>query len=70
MSHFSHSDSIVQERETGKVIGKGTRRNQLFPLQITAPPRDKYLFAVFCGGSNNECQLWHKHLGHPNAQKL
>lgn len=31
---------------------------------------NKPVFSLFCASPNNECQLWHNWLDHPNSQKI
>lgn len=64
---FSSFGCLVQDQESGKVIGKGPKCGTMFPLHITASSKDRTLFSLFSSSLNNDHHLCHKHLGHPNT---
>jgi hypothetical protein len=60
--HFDHS-GCVQDQVSGQDIVKGPKVGRLFPLQSFSIPRS--LSVGFFAITNNNSQLWHKKLGHP-----
>lgn len=68
---FSSSSCLVQDQKWGTVIGKGPKCGRLFPPYIQPSPKNKTLFSFLCTSSlNKDYLLWHRRLGHPNAQAL
>jgi hypothetical protein len=62
--HFDRSGCSVQDQVSGQEIANGPKVGRLFPLQSFSIPR-----SIFVGCSaiaNNNSQLLHKKLGHPN----
>jgi hypothetical protein len=62
----------VQDQVTGKIIAKGPKVGQLFPIQIS--PTTIYphypLLSLACTDFKIENKVWHKRLGHPNSHVL
>jgi len=63
--HFDHSGCCVQDQVSGQEIAKGLEVGRLLPLQSFSIPRS--LFVGCSTIDNNNSQLWHKKLGHPNS---
>lgn len=66
---FSQSGCLVQDQQSGKIIAKGPKVGRLFPIQFSLPP-SLSLPLVSCNSAIVDYQVWHKRLGHPNANVL
>jgi len=70
--HFSRSSCVVHDQVSGKMIAKGPKVGQLFPLYIspsTIIPSFP-LFSFACNIVGSEKKIWHRRLGHPNSDVL
>ncbi|TXG68000.1 hypothetical protein EZV62_009275 [Acer yangbiense] len=67
---FSTSGCVVQDQDSGKVIGKGPKCGRLFSLSMPNYLRNKNLFSFFSLTSSSLSKMWHKRLGHPNVKTL
>ena len=54
---FSKSGCIVQDQDSGEVIGKGPKCGRLFPLRLPNYPMNKILFSLLCSTSNPSYQI-------------
>lgn len=59
----------MQDQQSGKIIAKGPKVGRLFPIQFSLPP-SLSLPLVSRNSVIVDYQVWHKHLGHPNADVL
>ena len=70
--NFSCSGCVVQDQVSGKMIAKGPKAGQLFPLHVSPstiiPSFPLLSFACNVVGSRHK--MWHRHLGHPNSDVL
>lgn len=66
---FSQSGCLVQDQQTGKIIAKGPKVGRLFPIQFSLP-QSLSLPLLSCNSAIVDHQVWHKRLGHPNANVL
>ena len=66
LAHFSPSGCVIQERQTRRMIGKGSKHGKLFLLDIGQPS----LFASSMRVLNNIWTIWHKRLSHLNNANL
>jgi len=66
---FSQSGCLVQDQQSGKIIAKGPKLGRLFPIQFSLP-QSLSLPLVSCNSAIVDYQMWHKRLGHPNANVL
>lgn len=64
--NFSPSGCVIQERQTGKVIGTGSKHGRLFLLD----KGHSSLFASSMASSNNVWTTWHRRLGHLHNASL
>ena len=70
--HFSYFGCVVQDQVLGKMIAKGHKMDQIFPLYISSstiiPSFSLLSFARNVVGSSNK--MLHRCLGHPNFNIL
>ena len=66
---FSQSGCLVQDQQSGKIITKGHKVGRLFPIQFSLP-QSLSLPLLSCNFAIVDYQVWHKRLGHPNANVL
>ena len=70
--HFSYFGCVVQDQVLGKMIAKGHKMDQIFPLYISSstiiPSFSLLSFACNVVGSSNK--MLHRCLGHPNFNIL
>lgn len=64
--NFSPSGCVIQERQTGKVIGTESKHGRLFLLD----KGHSSLFASSMASSNNVWTTWHRRLGHLHNASL
>ncbi|KAL6332044.1 hypothetical protein AAG906_020403 [Vitis piasezkii] len=70
--NFSSSGCVVQDQVSGKMIAKGPKVGQLFPLHVshsTIIPSFP-LLSFACNVVGFEHKMWHRRLGHPNSDVL
>jgi hypothetical protein len=63
---FSSSKCWVQDRQSGKLIGEGSRQGDLYYMDFLCIPKES-----FCNtAQTKDIRTWHHRLGHPNIRKL
>ena len=60
---FSRDGCIVKDQVSGKILAKGTKVGQLFPLHFST----FNFVALACTIVNKQSEVWHKRLGPPNS---
>lgn len=66
---FSSSGCVVQDQMSGREIARGPKRGRLFSLILSTPIRNISAYD-FCFSAQNNFQLWHTRLGHPNFKTM
>jgi GAG-pre-integrase domain len=67
---FTPFGCVIQDLETGKIIGKGHKSGHLFSIQITQDP-SSFPRVIFSASQNSDhWTLWHRRLGHLNFDSL
>uniref|UniRef100_A0A2N9HWF1 Reverse transcriptase Ty1/copia-type domain-containing protein n=1 Tax=Fagus sylvatica TaxID=28930 RepID=A0A2N9HWF1_FAGSY len=68
---FSPLGCLIQDLHTGKVIGRGHRKGELFVLDFGSTTTSPTCFLVpsinEINSANNSWRLWHCRLGHPHS---
>ena len=67
---FTPDACIIQEPSRGKMIGKGSRKGQLYQLDFDSFVADKAFVAASRIPTSNILSLWHSRLGHPSFSRL
>ena len=67
---FTPDACIIQEPSRGKMIGKGSRKGQLYQLDFDCFVADKAFVAASRIPTSNILSLWHSRLGHPSFSRL
>ncbi|RVW20422.1 Retrovirus-related Pol polyprotein from transposon RE1 [Vitis vinifera] len=67
---FTPDACIIQEPSRGKMIGKGSRKGQLYQLDFDSFVTDKAFVAASRIPTSNILSLWHSRLGHPSFSRL
>ncbi|RVW22080.1 Retrovirus-related Pol polyprotein from transposon TNT 1-94 [Vitis vinifera] len=70
ISTFSTLDS--QDQVSGKMIAKGPKVGQLFPLHVSPSTiiPSFHLLSFACNVVGSRHKMWHRHLGHPNSDGI
>ncbi|RVW80139.1 Retrovirus-related Pol polyprotein from transposon RE2 [Vitis vinifera] len=67
---FTPDACIIQEPSRGKMIGKGSRKGQLYQLDFDSFVADKAFVAASRIPTSNILSFWHSRLGHPSFSRL
>ncbi|CAL1352482.1 unnamed protein product [Linum trigynum] len=83
---FAPSGCVIQDLKTGRELGRGSKRGRIFELDklVTTMPTSQPSsssssstlvsrvspFPVFSSFGEQNFQLWHSRLGHPNSRRL
>ncbi|RVW51959.1 Retrovirus-related Pol polyprotein from transposon TNT 1-94 [Vitis vinifera] len=62
--------NLLSEPSRGKMIGKGSRKGQLYQLDFDSFVADKAFVAASRIPTSNILSLWHSRLGHPSFSRL
>ena len=63
---FSSNKCWIQDRQSGRLIGEGSRRGDLYYVDFLQVPKSQFCNVV----QNKDIHVWHKRLGHPNIVKI